>query len=165
MENLASSNVGSTFVGRIIVLIPKLDYGLLEQVKEGILTSSGHPDSTYVEILAAKRAKEICNEKGIANYIILTDSQGAAEQSKIEWVTYLERGRVHFASLFLDRIMNRGRYLRHSSRKVLNRANPSKLQEEVYQMFSSEKCEITLSKSLLWQKIQMEMPAADEGRN
>jgi hypothetical protein len=163
MENLASSKVVGTFVGRIIVLIPQLDYGLLEQVKEGILTTKGSPDSTHVEILAAKRAKEICDEKGIANYAILTDSLGAAEQSKIDGIRYLEPGRVHFASLFLDRIMNRARYLSHSSRKVLNRAKPNKLQEELYQMFSSDKHEIQLSKNLLWQKIQMEIPVADEG--
>jgi hypothetical protein len=28
MENLASSKVSSTFIGRILVLIPELDYGI-----------------------------------------------------------------------------------------------------------------------------------------
>src|SRR2546427_6075774 len=84
MDSPASSKVGNTFVGRIIVLIPLLDYVILERVKESILTSKGNPDSTRVEILAARRAKEICIQKGITNYVILTDSLGAAEHSGIE---------------------------------------------------------------------------------
>jgi len=164
MENLTSSQVSSTFVGRIIVLIPHLDYGILEQVKEGIITSKGNPDSTNVEILAARRAKEICNQRGIANYTILTDNLGVAEHSGIDGVRFLETGKVHYASLFLDRILSRARYLRHSSRKVLNRATANQLQEELYRMFVSEKHEIQLSKSLLWQKIQMEIPVAGEDR-
>ncbi len=158
MENLASSKVSDTFVGRIIVLIPQLDYGILEQVKEGILISKGNPDSTRVEIMAARRAKEICNEKGITNCTVLTDSLGAAGHSGIDGVKFLETGRVHYASLFLDRILSRAQYLRHSSRKVLNRAQPNQLQEELYRMFVSDRYEIQLSKSSLWQKIQMERP-------
>jgi hypothetical protein len=160
MENLASSKVSSTFIGRILILIPELDYGILEQVEEGIMTSKGNPDSTHVEVLAAKRASEICSEKGIANYVILTDSLGAAEHSGIDAVIFLEPGKLHYASLFLERVLSRARYLRHSSRKVLNRAKPNKLQEELYQMFVSKRYEIQLSKNLLWQKIQMERPVA-----
>src|SRR5712692_5100072 len=114
MENLASSKVSTMFVVRIAVLIPQLDYGILEKVKEGILTSKGNPDSTGVEILATKRAKELCEERGISNYTILTDSLGAANQSGTERVRYLEPGKIHFASLFLDRILSRAQYLRHS---------------------------------------------------
>ena len=49
------------FVSRIIVLIPQLDYGFLEQVREIILTTKENSNSTKVEIVAAKRAKEICD--------------------------------------------------------------------------------------------------------
>ena len=160
MESLTSSKVSSAFVGRIIVLIPQLDLGFLEQVKEGIVTSLGNPDSTNVEILAARRAKEICNQRGITDCTILTDNLGVAEHSGIDEVRFLETGKVHYASLFLDRILSRARYLRHSGRKVLNRAKPNQLQEELYRMFVSERSEIQLSKSLLWQKIQMEIPVA-----
>jgi hypothetical protein len=161
MESLTSSKI-SAFVGRIIVLIPQLDYGVLEQVTEGTLTSKGNPDSTNVEILAAKRAQEICHQRGIAHYSILTDNLGVAEHSGIDGVRFLEPGKVHYASLFLDRVLSRARYLRHSSRKILNRAKPNQLQRELYRLFISEKCEIQLSKSLLWQKIQMEIPAGED---
>jgi len=163
MENLMSSAVSSKFVGRIIVLIPQLDYGVIEQIKGGILTSKGNPDSTQVEALAAKRAKEICYEKGLSNYVVLTDSQGVVN-SGIEGVKYLKPGSVHYASLFLDRIMKRARYLRHSSRKIVSRAKPNRLQEELFRMFTSNKSEIQLSKNLLWQKIQMELAVADDSR-
>jgi len=49
-------------------------------------------------------------------------------------------------------------------RKILNRAKPNQLQEELYGMINSEKYEIQLSKCLLWQKIQMEIPVESGGR-
>src|SRR5438093_2824616 len=113
MENLTSSRTSGIFVGRIIVLIPQLDYCMIEQVKDGVLTEKGNPAPTQVEILAVRRAREICHERGIARYVILTDSQGALNMG-IEGVRYLEPGKVHYGSLFLDRMMKRAQNLRQS---------------------------------------------------
>lgn len=165
MQGLQSSQLSGQFVGRIAVLIPSIDYGMIEQVKEGVLNAKGNPASTQMEILAVKKAKEICESKGMCSYVILTDSQGAAEQSEVPEVRWLEPGRLHFASLFLERIMGRARYLRQSSRKVINRAKPNRLQAELFEMFSAERTEFQLSKSLLWAKIQMEMGVSDAGRS
>jgi len=115
------------------------------------------------EILAVKKAKEICEQQGFEEYIILTDNQSAFEQSGVSEVRPLEPGRIHYASLFLARIMNRGSYLRQSSRKVTSRAKPNKLQEEILHMFRAEKLEFRLSDNKLWNKIQMEMEAGQTG--
>jgi hypothetical protein len=64
-------------VGRLVIMIPVLDYGYIEQVKEGILNRRGNPDSNIVEVLAVKKAKEICIEKHLSDFVILTDIQAS----------------------------------------------------------------------------------------
>ncbi len=159
MESLNSSTLDITFVGRIAILIPQLDFGLIAKVTEGALTAKGNPASTQVEILAVKRAKDICIEKGISEHVILTDNLSASKDAGVKEAQWLEPGKLHYASLFLERIMSRARYLRQSSRKVLSRSPANKLQAEEFQFFETGSEEFQLSKSLLWNKIQMEMPA------
>lgn len=157
MDGIQSSKIGENFVGRIAILIPELDYGLVEQLHEGAVDSKGNPASTQVEIIAVKRAKEICAGRKLTDYVILTDNQSAFEQSGIADVEWLAPGRKHLASLFLQRVMNRARYLRSSDRKTINRAPPNRIQDELYRLFRAEKEEFRLSKSMLWSKILMEM--------
>lgn len=157
---MTSSKVTDKFTGRIVVLVPDKDFGYIESSTINAVTEKGNPASTQMEILAARRAKEISEQKGFENYVILTDNQGAFEQSGIPEVRWLESGKIHFASLFLARIMNRAGYLRQSSRKVIKRAKPNRLQEEILLMFQAERLEFKLSESMLWNKIQMEMEAS-----
>ena len=112
-----------------------------------------------MEILAVKRAKEVCEQQRFEDYVILTDNLSAFEQSGVREAQWLEQGRIHLASLFLARIMSRAGYLRQSSRKVVKRAKTNRLQEEILRMFSAEKLQFKLSDSMLWHKIQMEMEA------
>lgn len=162
MDNIISSSVDSKFLGRVAILIPELDFGLLEKIREGALTPKGNPASTQMEILALRRGSAICIEKEIKDYVLLTDSQGAPATSEIQQAKWLEPGRLHYASMFLERIMNRGRYLRHS-RKVMCRMPANRLQEEIFRMFEADKVDFRLSENLLWNKITMEMEARDEG--
>jgi len=160
MDGLTSSKVTDRFTARIVILVPDKDFCLIESSTSNAVTSKGNPASTQMEILAVTRAKEISAQKGFENYVILTDNLGAFEQSGIPEVRWLESGRIHFASLYLDRIMKRAGYLRQSSRKVINRAKPNRLQEEILRMFQAENLEFKLSDSMLWRKIQMEMEAS-----
>jgi ribonuclease HI len=160
MDGLTSSKVISTFTGRIAILVPDKDFGFIESSTSNAVTAKGNPASTQMEILAVIRAKEISEQKGFENYVILTDNKGAFEQSGVAEARWLEEGRKHYASLFLERIMNRAGYLRQSSRKVINRAKPNRLQEEILRMFQAERLEFRLSDSMLWRKIQMEMEAS-----
>jgi hypothetical protein len=162
MDGLTSSRIVGQFTGRIAILIPEKDFGFLESSTNNAVTPKGNPASTQMEILAVKRAKQVSEEKGLKDYVILTDNKSAVEQAGISEVRWLEAGRIHYASLFLERIISRAGYLRSSSRKVINRAKPTKLQEEILHMFQSQRLEFQLSKSMLWQKIQMEM-AANQG--
>jgi hypothetical protein len=162
MDGLTSSKLGNQFMGRIAILVPAKDFGFLESSTANALTPKGNSASTQMEILAVKRAKELSDQREFGNYVILTDNKSAFEQSGISEVRWLEAGRIHYASLFLARIMGRAGYLRSSSRKVISRAKPTKLQEEVLRMFQAERLEFRLSESMLWQKIRMEMAATRE---
>jgi hypothetical protein len=161
MDGVQSSKLGTNLVARVAILIPQLDYGLIEQLKEGAVDLRGNPASTQLEIIAVQRAKKLCIEKNLFDYVILTDNQSAVDQSNVAEVQWLAPGRKHLASLFLQRVMNRARYLRQSDRKIVNRPPPNILQEEMYRVFRAERVEFRLSESNLWKKIQMEMTMAN----
>lgn len=160
MEGPTTSRIQPTLVGRIVLVVPMLDYGYIEQVNEGITSKKGNPSSNIVEVLAVRRAKEICAEKKLTNYVIYTDNTSAAETAAAPEIKWLEAGRLQLASLLLQRIVNRARYLRQSSRKVINRAPPNEAQRDAFLLFNAEKLEFKLSKSALWNKIQTDIAAA-----
>lgn len=160
MPSPSSRHLQPTLVGRIVILIPALDFGLVQQVREGILNKKGNPSSNHIEILAVRKAKEICVGRSLANYVILTDILASAETTGVQEARWLEPGRLQLASLFLQRIVNRARYLRQSSRKVITRVQPNEVQRDEFRLFSAESLEFALSKSALWNKIQSEVAAA-----
>ena len=159
MDTPTSSRVGNVQVGRIIVLIPDLDFGIIEKVSEGAVTPEGNPASTQLEIESVKRAAELLKSKGLKDYVILTDNEAAARFSGVERAKWLEAGRKHLASLYLQRIIDRARYLRESDRKTINRAPPNRLQDELFKKFNADRIEFKLSESLLWGRIQSQMEA------
>ena len=161
MLNPTSSQKGPDLVGRSVVLIPSLNYGYIEQLREGILNRKGNPASNLVEILAIKKAKEICIANGLTSFVILTDSLSSTNTIGFQEGRWLEQGRLHLASLLLQRIINRARYLRHSSRKVVNRKPLDDLQADEFRLFNAEKLEFELSRSPLWNKIQAEISATN----
>lgn len=160
MEDAQSSGLLAELTGRIAVLIPELDYGLIEQAKSNLTTEDGNPASTQLEFFAIMRAEVITKERIEGkNYVIFSDCLGAVELAKSERVKFLPLGRPHYGSLFLHRILTRARYLRHSARKVLNRAPLTPLQNEQYRLFREERSEFKLTDSLLWTKILEEIKA------
>src|SRR2546428_6573544 len=150
MESPKESSVGENLVGRVLIIIPSLDFGLIESVSEGVTTPKGKPASTQVELLAIRRAQRISEEKGMREYIIYSDNIEAVRQSESEHVQWLEAGRIHFASLFLHRVLARGRYLRHSFRKTTKRTPTTAAQEEIFQLFLVKNSEFPLSMCHLW---------------
>jgi hypothetical protein len=161
MTSPTSSDLQPTLVGRIVILIPSADYGFIEQLREGILNKKGHPSSDLLEGVAVEKARRICLEKKLSSFTILTDSLSSANTARFPEVKWLEAGRLQLASLFLQRIVNRARYLRHSSRKVVSRAPPNEVQKDAFRLFNAQKLEFQLSKSALWNKIQSEIASAN----
>jgi hypothetical protein len=92
MEGLTSSKIVNQFTGRIVVLVPERDFGYIESSTANAITAKGNPASTQMEILAVRRAKEICEQKGFEGFVVLTDNRSAFEQSGIGEVQLLSRG-------------------------------------------------------------------------
>jgi hypothetical protein len=160
MESPTASQLQPTLVGRIVILAPALDYGFIEQVREGILNKKGNPSSDLLERHAVVKAREICVGKKLSNFVIYTDSVSSANAVVVPEVKWLEVGKLQLASLFLQRIVDRARYLRRSARKVITRAPPSEIQKDAFRLFNAQKLEFELSKSALWNKIQVEIVTA-----
>ena len=154
------SRISSTLTGRIIVLIPSLDYGCIEQVKEGFSTKKGNPSPNLLEVMAVRKGRDICVEKRLDNFVILTDISSIDAIPDVPEVRYLEPGRLQLASLFLQRIIDRPRYLRRSSRKSITRPPPDRIQNEIFRLFTAERSEFKLSESPLWNRIQTQIAAA-----
>ena len=76
----SSEKSTSEFFGRICVIIPNLDYGLIERFVEGLLTAKGNPDTTYSEFYAVTRAQQICRQRSLENYLIFCDAEGAVDR-------------------------------------------------------------------------------------
>ena len=162
MDNVQVSRVESSFTVRVTVIISELDYGSVERVIENVITKEGNPDTTFLELLAILRAKEVCEEKGITDFVIYSDNEQAVARTSSPQVKWLPPGQLHYASAFLHRILSRARYLRHSSRKVRRRAPVRPAQMEVFILFQAERLEFKLSRSLLWAKIRGTVAIADK---
>jgi hypothetical protein len=159
MQSATTSRLGSALVGRIVVVIPSLDYGFIQQTRDGILNKKGHPSSSLLEVAAVKKAKAICVEKKLVKFVILADSLSA--MNEVPEARWLETGKLQLASLLLQRIVNRARYLRQSSRKVITRMPPGEVQRDAFRLFNAEELEFVLSRSPLWNKIQAEISRAE----
>jgi len=160
MQSPTASALQPSLVGRIVILIPGHDYGYIEQLREGILNKKGHPSSDLLEKVAVERAKGICVEKKLSSFVILIDSLSSASATLVPEARWLEPGRLQLASLLLQRIVDRARYLRRSSRKVISRSQPNEVQKDAFRLFNAERLEFELSKSPLWNKIQAEIAMA-----
>ena len=148
------------FFGRICVIIPDLDYGLIERFVEGLLTAKGNPDTTYSEFLAITRALEICKERSLDDYVIYSDAKGAVDQVAAPEVKWLPAGEFNPASAFLSRVLSRASYLRRSSRKITRRMPLTPAQDEVFRLLQADKEGIKLSSSPLWSKLQSDLGLA-----
>jgi len=160
MKSPTSGQLLPELVGRVIVVIPALDFCHIEQMKEGFRNKKDKPAIAALETIAVRRSKEICLQKGMANFTILTDSKSVASDSRIAEAQWLEPGRLQLASLLLQRIVNRAKYLRRSSRKVISRAPLTEVQKDAFRLFNAENLDFVLSRSAVWNKIQAEIAAA-----
>ena len=89
MKGVTSSSLNySSQIGRIAVLIPALDLGLLERMREGVLTAKGNPDSLQMEILAIRRAGTILVQKGVEHFVIFTDNPDAVVRAGVDAVRW-----------------------------------------------------------------------------
>ncbi|MBM3897583.1 MAG: hypothetical protein FJ358_03545 [Thaumarchaeota archaeon] len=159
MDHAQTSRTTTKLVGRIVIFIPQLDYGYIEQVKDGLTTKDGNPASTYLEQIAIEKAETISKEKGLTEFVIYSDCKGAIDNTDSTNAKWLPEGEFDPPSAFLHRILKRAQYLRKSSRKITKRAPLTPIQKEIFKLFQTERLEIKLSQSLVWEKIQADISA------
>ena len=157
MSNPLSSQIGTRYVGRIVLICRELDYGKIEQVDDGVLTKEGNPASQQLEVAAIDRALEEFSDKQDQDYEVFSDNIQAVDSAESEHVKFVPIGEFHPASAFLARVMNRPQYLRSSSRKVTLRTVLTPMQKEIFEYFQAKELTFRLSERLVWKKIVSEL--------
>ena len=143
-------------VGRIVVLIPERDFGLIEVVH-------GRMTSGYVEEMAIRRAIEKCQEVGMSDnqFMIYSDSDEAIRNVASPNVRRIEheakRKGLHLADVFLDRIMRRCSYLRRTEGIVKARKPPTSRQKEIERLMNAERLEFRLSENPIYLGIRAQL--------
>jgi hypothetical protein len=157
MSSPTRSALTDEFYGRVCVLIPIQDFGLVERFTEGPLTKKGNPDTTNSEYASIVRALEVCRSKGLGQFVVYNDSQGAVAKVNLPEVKLLPSGEFNPASAFLYRVLNRAGYIRGSGRKTTKRMPPTPAQLEIYDLFQAERKQFRLSESAIWTKLQADL--------
>ena len=157
MTSPTQSAVTNEFYGRICVVIPTHDFGLVERFTEGLLTKKGKPDTTNSEYMSIIRALEICQSEGFTQFVVYNDSISAVAKANRPEAKWLQAGEFNPASAFLYRVLGRAGYIRGSGRKITKRMPPTPAQLEIYKLFQAERKQFKLSESAIWTKLQNDL--------
>ena len=141
------------YIGRVMVLAPRWDRGFIVQVRDGILTGRGSPNSAHVEWMAIQTAFTCCARWGIKRFTIYSDCQGAVTREQDDRVRWACREQMHLPNDYFDRVWRRLQYLRSTEGKVGRRCPIAAHQQEILDLLQSERCEFRLSESPLWKRI------------
>lgn len=140
-------------VGRGMVLIPELDFGLIAQTREGMVTAAGNPRSDAAESFAISLALDVAQRFGLLDFRVCSDCEGAvvkAADPRVEWHSRKEMG---LPNGFFDKVLGRASYLRRTEGKVKRRAVQDH-QLEIFELFTSVRREFKLSESEMWARVR-----------
>ena len=137
-----------------MVVIPARDIGMIRQTRSGMLTARGTPASEVAESFAIRSALELCRAKGLSDYIVYSDCQGAIRRFGEQPVEWRSRQELQLPNDFFDKVLGRAQYLRSSSRKVSVRRPLQPHQVEAFELFNAPYREFRLSESPLWERIR-----------
>ncbi len=149
----------ANFIGRIVVVIPELNYGLIEKFDDDLMLPNGHGNFLHAEVVAIRRAGEVCGMKGRElnrRFVIYSDNSDAiriARLSHVKWIGPQER---HLADAYLKLVVSRWGYLRRSEGKVHRRRPATPRHLELAQLLNAEHLEFRLSESPLFRMFQTE---------
>jgi hypothetical protein len=152
IDPLQSQRSGN-YIARLIVLVPICNLGLITQTKSGILTPRGTPNSVFAEELAIRKAIEFCTDQKVGEFVIYSDCKDAITKVNEPRVHWASRKDMHLPNTYFDRILRRASYLRQTEGKVKKRKPPTKIHQEIFDLFQAERQEFRLSESLLWVEI------------
>ncbi len=153
MIDAFTSELGSEFIGRAMVVIPALDFGLIEQTRADMVTEFGMPRSSEAEAFAIRTALKVCIDLGLANYMVFSDCQEAVEQLKNARVEWRSREQMYLPNSVFDKVLGRAGYLRQSSKTVGKRRPAQPHNVEAFELFQAPRREFKLSASALWTRV------------
>ena len=141
----------SDYVGRTAVVIPDLNYGVVECFHDSLVLANGHEDVFHAEVTAVKHADDACRRKELREgFVIYSDNGGAVRESN------LPEGKFHFADEYLTKMRSRAGYVRRSTGNLSFRHPTSPINEEIKRLMTAERIEFQLSDSPLFQKFKLE---------
>lgn len=148
----------SDYVGRTAVVIPDLDYGVVECFHDSLSLPNGHEDGFHAEMVAIRHADDASKRKHLQDrFVIYSDNVEAVKEINLPHVRLIPRdGRVHFADEYLYKMRSRAGYVRRSTGKVKNRRPISPINDEIKRLMTTERIEFRLSESPLFQKFKSE---------
>lgn len=144
----------SGFVGRVAMVIPALNYGLIERFYESVTLPNGFENSVQAEINAIAKADEVSRMKddGTSDFLILSDCPKAMEIAKLPNVRCLRSQEIHYADAYLKKMLARSNYLRRTEGKVAKRKTLSAKHLEIERLMNSHRIEFELSDSPLYRQ-------------
>lgn len=161
MVDVFKSAIGNEYVGRAMVLVPVLDFGLIEQTRVGMVTMQGQPASNEAEMFAIRSALKVCGALSIADYVVYNDCQGAVAQFTVDHVEWRGREEMYLPNSYFDKVLGRASYLRATNNKVKKRKPAEPHQVEIFNLFQSPRCEFRLSESPLWARVSRDAARHD----
>jgi hypothetical protein len=153
MTDAFTSHLGDEYVGRAMVVIPALDFGVIEQTRVGVVTKYGTPASNEAEAFAIRAALAVCSRRDLAKYIVFSDCQGAVALFKGSPVQWRSREQMYLPNSFFDRVLGRAGYLRQTKNTVGKRNPVEPHQTEAFELFQAPRQEFKLSESPLWARV------------
>jgi ribonuclease HI len=128
------------FIGRGMVVIPQLDFGLIAQTREGMTTAAGNPKSDAVEAFAISLAFAAAERLGVETFRICSDCQSVIERLNDRRVEWHSREEMRLPNDFFD--------------TVVKRRPVAPYQTEIFELFNVGRLEFKLSESPLWERVR-----------
>lgn len=147
------SRMTDTFVGRVMVLVPEHDLGLISQRRDGVMTRRGTPASAYVEELAIRAALAFAEARGLGAVEVFSDCTGAIGAVGDPRVRWASRESLYLPNAFFDKVLTRASYLRESARRGVKRKPVEPYQIEIFELFQAPEKIFRLSESPLWARV------------
>lgn len=141
------------YVGRAIVIVPRLGEGLIEQTRVGMVTGKGNPASSAAEMFAIRTALVLAEGLGLADFVVYSDCAGEVYRVGDSRVMWRSRVEMYLPNAFFDSVLHRASYLRRSVNVVRARRPLQPYQREQYELFNSPRRQFKLANSALWQRV------------
>jgi hypothetical protein len=104
-------------------------------------------------VFAIRTALELCRDRGLVDYVVFSDCQGAVRRFGGHPVEWRSREELRLPNDFFDKVLGRASYLRRTVGRVSKRLAAQPHQIEAFELFNAPHKEFLLSESALWGRV------------